>query len=411
MNSQVLIRAATPQEVRDWDDLVTRFDNYRVVHKLAWLRSLEASCVNGKPLFIIYEKAGEIVACLPGFLVTMGFLKLFGSPLPGWQTLSMGPVFDPARISTAELTIPLIKFLEEHHGVHHFELLTEGLDDRVMEALHFTQKPCPTYCVPMFPGDENRVLKAFKESARRNVKRAKKLGLVVKFEEDESFVDEHYDQLVEVYSRGGNVIPYTKKRVLEFFRHMKASGNLVAISVSLPDGGPCIATGTFTIDGRELLLWMWAHRTRYRWYRPTELMTWTVMQKAMAAGCENFDLMGRGDFKPKLGAVLNESGSCWVWSRYHWLTKVRLLAARGYRWQQAFRGRRAQRVLMNRLSGEEPVEGVQKHSMNRSSGEAPVESVQKHSMNCLSGEAPMESVQRHSMNRDSSGEGLISLTA
>ncbi|MEK6282926.1 MAG: GNAT family N-acetyltransferase [Acidobacteriota bacterium] len=356
MGTRVLIRDATEQEVCGWDNLVTRFDNCRVVHKMAWLRSLEASCVNGKPLFLIYEKEGEIVACLPGFLVKVGFLRLFGSPLPGWQTLSMGPVFDPDRISTEELTIPLIKYLEEHHGVHHFELLTGGLDHRMMEALRFTRKPSPSYCVPMFPGDENRVLKSFKDSARRNVKRAIKLGLVVKFEDDESFVDEHYDQLVEVYNRGGNMIPFTKKRALEFFRHMKASGNLVAISVSLPDGGPCIATGTFTIEGRELVLWMWAHRTRYRWYRPTELMTWTVMQKAMAAGCDNFDLMGRGEFKPKLGAELNESRSCWVWSRYSWLTKMRLLAGRGYKWQQAFRGRRAQRSLLNRLSAEGPVE-------------------------------------------------------
>jgi GNAT acetyltransferase-like protein len=350
--SSVVIREATPEERLSWDELVGRFDNHRVLHQLAWLHSLEASCVRGKLLLLVYQRDDEIVGCIPGFLVTVGFLRMFGSPLPGWQTVSMGPVFDPERISTEELMVPLISFLVKNHDVQHIEVITSNVDQKVMENLRFTRKASPSYCVPLYPGDENRVMKAFKDSARRNVKRAKKLGLVVKFEHDEAFLDEHYDQLVEVYHRGGNMIPFSKKRALEFFRHMKASGNLVAVSVSLPDGGPCIATGTFTIEGRELLLWMWAHRTRFRWYRPTELMTWTVMQKAMEAGCDTLDLMGRGEFKPKLGAVLNEDRSCWIWSRYQFLTKIRLLAGKTYKWQQGFRGRRARRVLFNQLAAE-----------------------------------------------------------
>jgi hypothetical protein len=261
MKTDVVIREASPQEVLGWDELVAGFDNYRVVHKLAWLRSLKA-CVKGKPLYLVYEKQGEIVGCLPGFLVNMGPLRLFGSPLPGWQTLSMGPVFDKQRLSTNEMMPALVTYLEKHHGVHHIELMTGGLDHEVMEQLGFESKPSATFRAPLFPGEEERAMKALKESARRNVRRALKLGLVVKFEEDESFIDEHYDQLKEVYTRGGNAIPFSKKRALEFFRHMKASGNLLAISVYLPNDGPCIATGTFTVDGKELLLWMWAHRTQ-----------------------------------------------------------------------------------------------------------------------------------------------------
>src|SRR5204863_427595 len=120
---------------------------------------------------------------------------------------------------------------------------------------------------------------------------AGRLGLVVRTEEDEAFVDEHYDQLREVYLRGGNAVPFSRRRVHQCFVHMKQARRLIAVSVRMPDG-TCIATGTFFIDDRELHLWMWAHRTRYRWYRPTELMTWTVMQRALQAGCVTFDLNG-----------------------------------------------------------------------------------------------------------------------
>jgi hypothetical protein len=111
------------------------------------------------------------------------------------------------------------------------------------------------------------------------------------------------------------------------------------VSVYLPDGTTNIATGMFTIEGTELLLWTWAHRAEFRWYRPTELMTWTVMQRALAAGCDSFDLMGLGEFKTKFGAELDERKYRWVRSRYRWLGYLRDLAASGLQWQQGVRGR------------------------------------------------------------------------
>jgi len=336
--SPVVVREASAEELRSWDELVARFENHRVVHKLAWLRSLEA-CGLGSPRFLVFEQSGAIVGCMPGLLAHLGPLRLFGSPLPGWQTVSMGPAFDSARVSTGALLAAVVPFLRERYHVHHVEIMTNALDGEAMRALDFRGEPVPTYRARLFPGDGAQTLKGLKDSARRNVRRGEKLGLIVRFETEESFVDEHYAQIEEVFARGGHSLPFTKRRVLEYFRHMKAAGHLVAVSVFLPDGTTNIATGMFTIERHELLLWMWAHRTRYRWYRPTELMTWTVMQKAMDAGCDTFDLMGRGDFKAKFGAEPDVTKYRWVWSRHHWLTVVRDWAERGYRWQQAVRGR------------------------------------------------------------------------
>ncbi|HEV8304677.1 MAG TPA: GNAT family N-acetyltransferase [Gemmatimonadales bacterium] len=333
----LVVREASAEELRRWDELVGGFDNHRVVHTLGWLRSLE-DCRLGAPRFLVFEKGGAVVACLPGLLVHIGPLRLFGSPLPGWQTVSMGPAFDPARVSAGEMMRPLVPFLREHYHVHHVEILSNALDDASMRAVGFRGQPVPTFRARLFPGDEARALKALKDSARRNVRRGKKLGLIVRFETDEAFVDEHFAQIEEVFARGGHSLPFTKERVRQYFRHMQVAGHLIASSVYLPDATTNIATAMFTIERKELLLWMWAHRTRYRWYRPTELMTWTVMQRAMDAGCDTFDLMGRGHFKSKFGAEPDLTKRRWVWSRYPILTIVRDLAERGYRWQQAVRG-------------------------------------------------------------------------
>jgi hypothetical protein len=74
-------------------------------------------------------------------------------------------------------------------------------------------------------------------------------------------------------------------------------------------------------------------------------MTWTVMKKAMERGCDSIDFMGRGDFKAKFGAELEVSKYRWVRSRYKWLFRIRLLAERGYRWQQSVRGRIVRKSL------------------------------------------------------------------
>ena len=336
-SERLRVREASTEELAGWDTLVRRFANHRIVHTTAWIHSLEASGF-GRARFLVLEKDGEVVGCLPGLIADVGPLRLFGSPPPASQTASMGPAFDEQRVTTPDLMDAVIPYLEGRLGIHHMEIMSADLDPGAMLTLGFRGEPWPTYRVPLFPGDEARALKGLKDSARRNVARGRKLGLQVRFEHDESFVDEHYAQIKEVYVRGGHAINFGRRRVLECFRRTRDAGSLLAVSVYLPDG-TSIATGMFTIEGTELLLWTWAHRAQFRWYRPTELMTWTVMQKAIAAGCESFDLMGLGDFKMKFGAERDDRKYRWVRSRYRWLGQVRDLAASGMRWQMELRGR------------------------------------------------------------------------
>jgi D-aspartate ligase len=331
------IREATPEEYGRWDTIVRRFPNRRLTHTRAWIDALGASGC-GRPLFLLLESAGEIVGCFPGLLVTVGRVRLFGSPLAGWQTVSLGPAFDPERFSTAAFVAALVPYLEHEHDVDHIELLHLGLDPTAMRAAGFEGEKVITYRAPLFPGDPDRTFKQLKDSARRNVKRAQRLGLTVKFEDDEAFVDEHYAQLREVYRRGGYAVPFSKQRVLEFFRRLKAAGSLLAVSVYLPGGRVNIATGLFFVEGKELLLWMWAHHQHYRWYRPTELMTWAVMQRAVELGCDTFDFMGAGDFKAKFGAEPDMTKMRWLRGRRPWLMTARKAAKRVYGWQQGVRG-------------------------------------------------------------------------
>src|SRR5256712_13224716 len=105
------IREASPLELAGWDELVQRFDNHRIVHTRAWINWLEA-CGHGRPLYLILELDRQVVGCVPGLVVRLGVVRLFGSPLPGWQAPSMGPVFDRRRGTTPGVGAAPVVFLE-----------------------------------------------------------------------------------------------------------------------------------------------------------------------------------------------------------------------------------------------------------------------------------------------------------
>ncbi len=342
-NSSILVREATPAERCHWDELVAQFEDSRVFQKQAWIQSVEAFS-GAKPLYLLLEREGAIVGCFPGFLVKLGPLRIFGSPLEGWQTQSMGPAFAQDRVSTAEMFGASIPFLENQHGVHHMELTSAHLEHEAMRKFGFRGEKMFTYRVPLFPGEEDKAMKNMDRNTRNQLRKAVKLGLTANIETDESFVDEFYAQMQEVFTRHRKSVSFTRARARLMFRFMKESGKLLALSVRMPQDGACAATGIFMIDGRELHFWGWTHRAQFRWWCPSELLIWTAMQKAMQAGCVTFDMAGGGKAKVKFGALPDLRGYHWIRSRYRWLANVRESAKRGYRWQQRVRGRIASQV-------------------------------------------------------------------
>jgi hypothetical protein len=349
----IRVREISPGELAGWDRMIRGFPNHRIAHTIAWILSLEGSGF-GSPRFLVVEKDGAIVGCLPGLISDVGPFQLFGSPPPASQTVSMGPVFDDRRITGMELMQAVTSFIEQRLGVHHMEITSPDLDPSEMLRLCFRGEPWPTHRVPLFPEDERRTLKQLKESVRRNITRGIKQGLEVRFEADERFVDEHYRQIREVCIRGGNAVHFKRGRVLQCFRTLRDAGNLIAVSVYLPNRVN-IATAIFTIEGQELTLWSWANRLKYRWHRPTELMIWTVMQRALSAGCTTFDLMGVGEFATKFGVELDSRKYRWMKSRYRWLTGMRDIAAKGFQLQQSVRGRVARLGAPVVLRGLDPI--------------------------------------------------------
>ena len=342
-------RLATGLELERWDQLVARFPSKRTFHSSAWCRSI-ASLVSARAVFVVFEVGDEIVGTLPGCIVRLGPLNVFGSPLEGSQTESMGPVFDPRRTSGPAIMAAAIDLLEAEFNVHHIEIASRGFDAAEMEALGFHSSSQFTYRAVLYPQDADHGFSKLNPKVRNRVRKCQKAGLTVAMHTGmltaDEFVGECFDQTKEVFTRRGNAVPFSYQRMMACYEALAKTGHLLALNVKTEDG-KSIATGLFSADGSELVLWMWTHRFEARIHSPTELLTWTAMEYAAAHGCSVFDMTGGGEAKRKFGGQPDQQTLRWIRSRYFWMPAARELARRAYRWQQRTRGK-MRRALTNR---------------------------------------------------------------
>jgi hypothetical protein len=332
-----MIRPASPQELKEWDRIVSSFPNSRVFHLKAWVESIEGF-TSAKGVYFVYEKRGRIVACFPGLVSSFGPIRMFCSPREGWQSGSMGPAFDPRFISTEEIFSLLLPFLRRNLRIPYVELACRGLDSDAMRRMGFKAQPLPTYVARLPPFNPDEALRKLDKKTRNQLRKATKVGLRARVGLTPGFADQYFEQITLVFRRRGFALPFQRKRVVQLIEHLGKTEVLVPVSVYLPDSETCIATGIFFIANQELFLWGWAHKYEYGSHCPVELLTWTAMEKAVGLGCTSFDLFGKGKAKEKYGAILGQGIVRWVHSSMPGLLSGREAARRLYRAWQRFRG-------------------------------------------------------------------------
>src|SRR5262245_51580635 len=76
----------------EWDELLPRFADRTVYHTSACLRALGVAH-HLTPHLVRADMHGRCVALWPCFELRKGPFTILGSPLPGWSTAYLGPLF------------------------------------------------------------------------------------------------------------------------------------------------------------------------------------------------------------------------------------------------------------------------------------------------------------------------------
>jgi CelD/BcsL family acetyltransferase involved in cellulose biosynthesis len=210
---------------------------------------------------------------------------------PRWVSLPFTDICPPlARGSEREAVF--VKGLEETRkaaGVDRFEIRS-----RVSAPGAHLRSTAVRHTLELDP-DEQAVLRRLDTSqVQRNIKRARREGVVVRIAERESDLDRtFFDLQVETRRRLGVPVQPRRFYTLLWRRLIEAGEGFLLLAYA---GRRPIAGGVF-LHGRRSLTYKYGASSRAHWHlRPNVLLFWTAIQMACSSGVDIFDF-GRTDLK------------------------------------------------------------------------------------------------------------------
>lgn len=263
----------------------------------SWLRFLCAT-QNAEPVIAFIQDGRTTVGKFTGLIVKKYGLRILGSPFPGWTTSYMGFNLLPS-VPRLEALLALESFAFQELRCVHFEIM-----DRRIRIEDVDQSRYPFTLYKGFEIDltksEDALFLAMDPACRRCIRKANKVGLRIEEANDESFVDDYYAQLQDVFAKQGLVPTYSKKRVEMLLEYLLSTGMLLLVRARNEEG-TCIGTGVFPALNDTMYFWGGASYRTYQILRPNESIQWFAMRYWKARGIQKYDMGGSGEYKRKYG--------------------------------------------------------------------------------------------------------------
>lgn len=292
-----LIMTRLPERPTNWDEAIRYYDGKTLFHESSWLDHIATIHPGTRIEYLsLQDDQGHL-----GFLcaVTMRrfLINVWGSPLPGTGTLSMGPVVK-RPVDDGELVAALIRYCR-NNGVRHIELSHASLDPEVMK-MHGMQIDTGVTRLCPLPANEEAAWASLRSTCRNRIRKAEGNGLVAEYVDDPQIVDQFYEQYRQVWAKQGLRIPFTIERPRSLFEHLMPVGRLLPVRVKYRDR--VVATGLFPHDERCVYFWGGASWLEYQSLYPNELLHWTLIRLAIQRGIPLYNMYGgKSQFKDKFG--------------------------------------------------------------------------------------------------------------
>lgn len=302
-----------PAEV-PWEELDRRAGR-SVFCTRAWLEFLTDS-QHAEPVVARIDLDGIPVGWFTGAIVRRGGLRILGSPLPGWTTSYMGFDLDEVDgLDTATVRllalVGLRRFAFGPLRCAHLEVLDRALPPSATMPPRMELSVFHSYERPL--DDDDTMLAAMSQNARRNLRRGTRRGLTVEevpVGDGDRFARAYYAQVGQAFARQGLTPTYPLERVRQMIERVHPTGNLVLVRAVAPDGR-CAATGIFPgLAESTAVFWMGAGDPELLDLRPNEAVMWHGMRAWRDRGATTFDMGGGGTYKEKFGVRPVESA--WV---------------------------------------------------------------------------------------------------
>ncbi len=299
----------------EWDELVDRFGERTVFHRSAWLRSLE-DAYSLRPLLLKVVEGGECIAVWPWLWFRKALLRIIGSPLPGWSTPYMGPLFADAA-NTQDVSRAVMKSRELGAWIYAaFRVLDHGEPVDVPGDGFKSYRRFET-CYVDLRREEDELWKALKSTCRTRIRKARKSGISVRIEEDDGYLPEFWQMASEVFARSGLRPTFTRRLLEGVHERLFPVGELLVMSAWLDDKR--VATLVLPRDDRTAMYWAGGASGDALALAPNNLLHWEAILESRRLGLARYDFIstrgGPGRFKKTFGPTVEELCTHWEASR------------------------------------------------------------------------------------------------
>lgn len=303
-------------EEADWDALVDQCPLGTVYHRVGWIGVLSA-CEGVEIKLVACFRGDELVAVWPIGILRKGPMRVGGSPLPGWNTAYLGPVFAQKYCGDHQLKLDAMKKMIKSKPISNPAFVaTRCMDvDLDLSAIGFEKsRDFETYEIDL-TRDEDDLFAALKGTCRTRVRKGTKNGLVVRVEEDAGYIDDFWEMASDVFVKSKQKPPYSKRFLSVVHERLFAKGELLVTSAFHNDER--IASLIIPHDGKTGMYFAGGTFASKLSLAPNNLLHWETMMACKRLGMTRYDFISNrgkpGKFKKTFHP--DERVSCVHWER------------------------------------------------------------------------------------------------
>jgi CelD/BcsL family acetyltransferase involved in cellulose biosynthesis len=294
-----------------WDGVLAGFPQHTLFHRACWLRLL-AECHRGEPWLARVDEGGNCVAAWPAIALRRGPFRILGSPLPGWNTPFLGPLFAdgadvPAILAAVQQRRTLGRVAYQELRVLESAVPVDLAPFGFQRLGHYD-----TLYLDLARSEEE-LFAGMKRQCKQQVRKARHERVEVREEPDAAFADEFAAMAAEVFGKWGKRPQFDAGTVRSAWRHLAPSGAIRALS-AFRDGRR-LSTYVLLQDGHTMYAWLAASWQEARQFSAGSLVQWEAIAAAKRAGLRRYDFVSNsgsaGEFKAAFGGESCRAASHW----------------------------------------------------------------------------------------------------
>lgn len=265
-----------------------------------WLEFIEEDS-GVEPLFLRLTRGDTLIGYFTAMLQRSYGFRIIASPFAGWSTCYMGFDLADPTVNKLDLIPPVSQYLFKVKKAHLIEIVDRDITVEAARERGYRTDISDTLELSIDRTDE-ALFKVFKVDCRNFIRQFERRGASLELAQpDDTFAQEYYAQLQDVFAKQGLVPTYSLRKVKCLLRHLGPSGNVLCLRVRDPEGN-CIATSIYPGYNGKFFFWGGASYRSGQHYRPNEYMLWTAIRYWRDKGFTRFDMVGVRDYKRKFGS-------------------------------------------------------------------------------------------------------------